>query len=121
LKGSKKATQKRLFIFVYFLLSSFGLYVYVYVCICHISIHYGDEFFYFGIVLLSTCTQTNWFVNVGTGTHVQTWHLKFDATGTIRFIGNYKRVVSALAKFVQSFLDNKIYLMCTLTLITNKL
>ncbi len=67
---------------------------------------------YFGIALLSTCTQTNWFANVGTGTRVQTWQLKFDATGTIRFICNYNYcVVSVLAKFVQSFLD-KNFIFC---------
>jgi len=45
---------------------------------------------YFGIVLLSSCMQTNWFANVGTGTHVQSWHFKLDAKG-IGYIGNYKQ------------------------------
>ena len=58
---------------------------------------------YFGIVLLSTCTQTNWFANVGTGTHVQTWHLKFDATGTIRFIGNYKQCCERFSEICAKF------------------
>ena len=41
--------------------------------------------------------------NVGTGTHVQSWHLKFDAKGTIRYIGNYKQCCERFSEICAQF------------------